>query len=347
MAMPHAASLQSFLDTCSQGHFDNSSAWLPLHAHCRHVVPQEHAGRHIAPSDPGAASCFPRSHKPLWLHVVGDSTMRFFYAGLLSYFNGTERRAPGFPLHWLPSNDSCAFAKTGWPTTHNNCYRRWRGKCDESQANGCFLDARGLDWRVTFSWWHTNKNATRIQALKLPWRNESSGEPISADRPVAVLVGLGVWEALWTTKTNTAPSKVYAERVSSGLTAVARMREELGGGSAVFLFGNGACRFHQRLPFVRRVTGPKADFPGASYEAQVVGRGNALLDAYARNQSGGGPVLYVNRSAPIAGAAAVAGAPAMIESPCFHSHPYGALTDVSVCLVLRAVQGLAHGPETR
>ena len=104
---------------------------------------------------------------------------------------------------------------------------------------------------------------------------------------------------------------------------------------------------HQRLPFVRRVTGPKADFPGASYEAQVVGRGNALLDAYARNQSGGGPVLYVNRSAPIAGAAAVAGAPAMIESPCFHSHPYGALTDVSVCLVLRAVQGLAHGPETR
>ena len=104
---------------------------------------------------------------------------------------------------------------------------------------------------------------------------------------------------------------------------------------------------HQRLPFVRRVTGPKADFPGASYEAQVVGRGNALLDAYARNQSGGGPVLYVNRSAPIAGAAAVAGAPAMIESPCFHSHPYGALTDVSVCLVLRAVEGLAHGPVTR
>jgi hypothetical protein len=37
----------------------------------------------------------------------------------------------------------------------------------------------------------------------------------------------------------------------------------------------------------------------------------------------------------------------MIESPCFHFHPYGALTDVSVCLVLRAVQGLAHGPETR
>ena len=174
--MPHAASLQSFLDTCSQGHFDNSSNWLPQHPHCRHVVPQEHTGRHIAPNDPGVASCFPRSHKPLWLHVAGDSTMRFFYAGLLSYFNGTERRAPGFPLHWLPSNDSCAFAKTGWPTTRN-----------------------------------------------------------------------------------------------------------------------GGCRRHQRLPFVRRVTGPKADFPGASYEAQVVGRGNALLDAYARNQSGGGPVLFVNR----------------------------------------------------
>ena len=93
-ATNHAASLQSFLDTCSQGHFDNSSAWLPLHAHCRHVVPQEHAGRHIAPNDPGATSCFPRSHKPLWLHVAGDSTMRFFYAGLLSFFNGTAHRAP-------------------------------------------------------------------------------------------------------------------------------------------------------------------------------------------------------------------------------------------------------------
>ena len=56
---PH--SLQSFLDTCSQGHFDNSSNWLPQHPHCRHVVPQEHTGRHIAPNDPGAASCFPRS----------------------------------------------------------------------------------------------------------------------------------------------------------------------------------------------------------------------------------------------------------------------------------------------
>ena len=45
------------------------------------------------------------------------------------------------------------------------------------------------------------------------------------------------------------------------------------------------------------------------------------MDAYARNQSGGGPVLYVNRSAPIAGAAAVAGAPAMIESPTLPGPP--------------------------
>ena len=44
-AMPHAASLQSFLDTCSQGHFDNSSAWVPLHAHCRHVPPVRRADR--------------------------------------------------------------------------------------------------------------------------------------------------------------------------------------------------------------------------------------------------------------------------------------------------------------
>ena len=339
---PH--SLQSFLDTCSQGHFDNSSNWLPQHPHCRHVVPQEHTGRHIAPNDPGVASCFPRSHKPLWLHVAGDSTMRFFYAGLLSFFNGTAHRAPGFPLHWLPNDDACAFAKVGWPgDSKNECYKRWRGKCDELAPNGCFLDARGtradgLAWRVSFSWWHSEKyNAARTKALEAPWRNESAA-------PLAVLVGLGVWEGMWTTRTNTAPTKVYADAVGLSLAKVARMRDQLGGGSAVFVLGNGGCRRQQEQ--WRPLVGAIADHPGASYEAQVVGKGNAMLESFALNHSGasgGGPVLFVNRSALIAGAAAVSGAPAMSESPCFHFHPYGALTDLSVCLALRAVHAYAHG----
>ena len=94
------------------------------------------------------------------------------------------------------------------------------------------------------------------------------------------------------------------------------------------------------------MVGAIADHPGASYEAQVVGKGNAMLESFALNHSGasgGGPVLFVNRSALIAGAAAVSGAPAMSESPCFHFHPYGALTDLSVCLALRAVHAYAHG----
>ena len=37
--MLHAASLQSFLDTCSQGHFDNSSAWR-MNGDCPLVVPE-------------------------------------------------------------------------------------------------------------------------------------------------------------------------------------------------------------------------------------------------------------------------------------------------------------------
>ena len=122
--------VQSWLDTCSKGRFDNGSEWHLQHAsECgrfRKRCPQQ------------------KVHTTsLWLHVAGDSTMRFFYAGLLSRFNGTAERSRGYPLHWLPSNDSCAFAKVGWPSTPSNrCYDRWRGRCHPGSKNGCWLDAR-------------------------------------------------------------------------------------------------------------------------------------------------------------------------------------------------------------
>ena len=47
-----------------------------------------------------------------WIHIIGDSSMRFQYAAWLSLFNGTQR-ADGFPLHTLPGGDACSFANVG------------------------------------------------------------------------------------------------------------------------------------------------------------------------------------------------------------------------------------------
>ena len=72
----------------------------------------------------------------------------------------------------------------------------------------------------------------------------------------------------------------------------------------------------------------------------MTGLGNALLEEFARNQStgarGSGNVLYLNRSA------ATAAPPKLDESPSFHFHPYGALTDVHVQLGLLALQHKAE-----
>ena len=161
-------SVQSLLDKCSQGHFGNGGEWHLQHA-----------------SECGAFTTtrFPQHHG-LWLHVAGDSTMRFFYAGLLSLFNGTAERSPGYPLHWLPSNDSCAFAKVGWPSqSTNRCYQRWRGRCHQGAKNGCWLDARGVRagmmWRLTFEWWHhSGKSAALSTRLQLGTTLQSQNKSV-------------------------------------------------------------------------------------------------------------------------------------------------------------------------
>jgi len=91
---------------------------------------------------------------PLWIHVIGDSTMRFFYAAWLSLFNGTQSRQRGYPLHWLPDDDACSFVRVKWVTdSTNECYRRWRGTCNSI----CSLDAVSSKstpwaWRLSFEW---------------------------------------------------------------------------------------------------------------------------------------------------------------------------------------------------
>ena len=272
--MPHAASLQSFLDTCSQGRFDNSSNWLPQHPHCRHVVPQEHTGRHIAPSDPGAASCFPRSHKPLWLHVAGDSTMRFLYAALVHHFNGTCARPPcakGFPLHSLPVGDPCSYARAGWSTNEkSSCFQRWRGRCWHPP---CTLDARGpsgrdshYQWRLTFEWLQVRRverynqststdnvpiTAERIRADMTSGSNGSALalfdwlQAAPTEVPTAVLVGAGVHEAV--NGQGVVSRDTYEHKMRVGLNETAGRLAAMPLAHAtmrpwVVLVGNGACR---------------------------------------------------------------------------------------------------------
>ena len=318
--------VQSWLDTCSKGRFDNGSEWHLQHAsECgrfRKRCPQQ------------------KVHTTsLWLHVAGDSTMRFFYAGLLSRFNGTAERSRGYPLHWLPSNDSCAFAKVGWPSTPTNrCYDRWRGRCHPGSKNGCWLDARGVRadgimWRLTFEWWH---HSGKSEALSTPLELGATLQGASQSEPQAVYVGLGIWEALWNSKTSHAPSKIYAARLDSGLAQISRLRDMLSAQSVLFILGNGGCRDQQ--PQWRHLVGPKADFPGAGFERQVVVQGNRILEAFARNKSAarGGGVLYLDRSATMHGAKYM-DPMSSLESPCFHFHPYGVLTDVHVSLGLQAL----------
>lgn len=160
--------------------------------------------------------------------------------------------------------------------------------------------------------------------------------------PQAVYVGLGVWEALWNSKTSHAPSKEYAARLDSGLAQISRLRDMLSAQSLLFILGNGGCRNQQ--PQWRHLMGPKTDFPGVEFERQVVVQGNAILEAFARNESAarGGGVLYLDRSATMHGAKYM-DTVSSLQSPCFHFHPYGVLTDVHVTLGLEALASYTLG----
>lgn len=102
------------------------------------------------------------------------------------------------------------------------------------------------------------------------------------------------------------------------------------------------CRNQQ--PQWRHLMGPKTDFPGVVFERQVVVQGNAILEAFARNESAarGGGVLYLDRSAAMHGAKYM-DTVSSLQSPCFHFHPYGVLTDVHVSLGLEALASYTLG----
>ena len=81
------AGLQRRLDELNIGRWSSAAgpsgtAW----------VPDAGALRPIEVS--GIRRCLGKPH--VWIHLLGDSTVRFMYAAWLTLLNGTER-APGFP----------------------------------------------------------------------------------------------------------------------------------------------------------------------------------------------------------------------------------------------------------
>ena len=108
---------------------------------------------------------------------------------------------------------------------------------------------------------------------------------------------------------------------------------------------SGQWRLPQPAAAVASPYGPtKTDFPGVVFERQVVVQGNAILEAFARNESAarGGGVLYLDRSAAMHGAKYM-DTVSSLQSPCFHFHPYGVLTDVHVSLGLEALASYTLG----
>ena len=186
--------------------------------------------------------------EPLWVHTIGDSTMRFFYAAWLSLYNGTQGREPGYPLHWLPDDDKCSFTKVKWISDPTHiCFRRWRGRC--AQRN-CTLDATGTlvapsppgfqyastpaaaessAWRLSFEWFsHRTKDSSsgfltsgsesseNVPSLAIAeWMRSTRPRAPPRRGPHIVLFGAGLHEAV-RGKTGNLPEPTYVRPASCG-----------------------------------------------------------------------------------------------------------------------------------
>ena len=235
---------------------------------------------------------------PFWLHIIGDSTMRFLFAALLTIFNGTNR-ADKFPVHTLPDSERCSFLKyRGWPPPFDRCARQWRGSAYDASSRsytvvGAVHDARGPHWRLSFEWWHAderNKPSQR-QPLMLSsrsgfvvnrtgnmWakreaqqrqRSNSSASvigpawPVAAPLyPTAVAIGFGLWETAADLELGRDAARVRS-MLLDGL--VRPLGSVLDAGSTIVVVGNGVCdaepwaqRFTKRNATARDPTAERA-----------------------------------------------------------------------------------------
>jgi len=145
----------------------------------------------------------------VWIHLVGDSTVRFMYAAWLTLLNGTHR-APGYPYHTLPETDPCSFARAGRAEIAP-CVARWRGIFAQEEAGLQRQIAQGEGWSLSYEAWHHDVSSTtrasqvsaKISIDKVdPFSRLEArfGRPgSSAGReglPDLLLISMGVWEAM-------------------------------------------------------------------------------------------------------------------------------------------------------
>jgi len=174
--------------------------------------------------------------------VVGDSTMRFLYSGLLDALD-IERE---YPHHKLLPSDECSFARVGWPHS-GSCAQRWRGPCRDG-ASGCTYDHTVKHLRVVFTWWH--------HKLKLVL-------PVS--RADLLLTSVGVWESFDGNAT------VVQRRVTENIKRITTSVHA----KQVILYSNMPCLGAQTEFF------PSFRFPSILFEKRVLS-GNEAIFIFAR-----------------------------------------------------------------
>lgn len=187
-----AAGLQARLDQLNVGRWtagpSGTSTWVP------DAGP---LGRIVGSAVP---RCLGKPH--VWIHLLGDSTVRYMYAAWLTLLNGTER-AQGYPRHELPDSDRCSFARAG-RAEFQPCVSQWRGIFADEAASGLLRQrAEGDGWSLSYEAWHVNTSAPLQGDLyddapfsRLERRFWQPGRAAGRRGPPDLLLfSTGVWEA--------------------------------------------------------------------------------------------------------------------------------------------------------
>ena len=182
------------------------------------------------------------------LLVVGDSTMRFMYAAILSALNVKHQ----YPNHRLPSADECSFERVGWPTS-GKCALRWRGPCRDDK-HGCTYAHMWHKTRLVFTWWRNRLPLTL---------------PVNRNVDL-LLVSTGIWEAMGIKNTT-----VYRETVRNNIRAIidaVRPHRSI-------LFSNGVCLGFQKVFFKSF-----SHWPTPGMEERII-QGNTEIETIAKKEN--------------------------------------------------------------
>lgn len=305
---PTVHAIQARLDALSKGrwsggHSGEPTSWLPADG-----LPLQHIG-----SATQVAACVATPH--VWVHLIGDSSVRYMYAAWLTLFNGTER-APGYPRHTLPDADRCSFLRAG-RAEFRPCIQRWRGIfATEDHLRLPRQRADGDGWTVSYESWHVNTSAppggSPISPEPFVGLEARFGYPGSAEGrrgpPQLVIFGTGIWEAYGGLHVVRRPRPRAASATASPTAAGGRRARSFeyhrdkaaqsayyhaqlaycyGNATAalgrelparLLVLGNGACRRQQQLAWPHVAGG---DWPPEQME-QLVSEGNARVEAWVR-----------------------------------------------------------------